>query len=314
MNFADLRTRMFERYGTGDCAGALALLDADGTWSPVEANHIAFWRACLLTRLGRHDAAITALQEAIDRDQWFSESQLRRDPDLAGLQGRPGFEHVAAVSLARYREAQSHHRPELRLLPPLNLTGNHPLLLILHGRSGNADAEALRWQPLTAQGWFVAAAQSSQIYAPGQFCWDDTEIAEREVAAHVDTVLSQQLCNPNRVVIAGFSQGGRLALWLACRRAVNTRGVILIAPAIFDIEAILAAAETRLLRSLGVYIIAGAQDNLIDSIRHTHRRLVDNGVACELEEIAALSHHYPSPFEPVMQRAVRYVKTPPETS
>jgi predicted esterase len=314
MDFAQLRTQVFERYGQGDFAGALALLDAAGDIPREQGNAVAFWRACLLTRLDQHAQAVIALHTALDEGHWFSEWQLRNDADLTPLQGRPDFEQAVALSLARHRAAQGMHKPALIVLSPKTGAAPHPLLLVLHGRSGSAQGEAPHWQLLTQHGWCVALAQSSQIFAPGQFCWDDAALAQHEVSGHVDALLASQPCDPARVTLAGFSQGAQLALRLASSGRVKARGVILVAPSIPNIDVLLAQANPDVLRALRVFILAGERDNAIESIHQIRSRLHECGTACEMLVLPHLSHDYPVPFEPVLMQAVQWVYGSPRNA
>jgi predicted esterase len=307
--FVQLRSAMFAHYAQGQYAQALSLLDAAPARFPDQVALIYFWRACLLSRLSRLEEAVAELQHGLDEGAYFSEPQLRGDSDLAPLQGRPDFERVAAVAFARYREAMRNSRSEVVLFQPEPVAERHPLLVALHGRSGNARLEIEYWRSLTAQGWFVAAVQSSQIFGGGAFCWDDQTVAERDVTIHVEAILATYPCDPDMMVLTGFSQGAQVALRLALIGKVTARGTILVAPSIppAEAEAMIGASDPAMRQALRCFIIAGEQDAALLRIRQLQARLTAANVPCELLGLAGLAHDYPDPFEPIRAQAIAFV-------
>lgn len=307
--FVQLRSAMFAHYAQGQYAQALSLLDTAPARFPDQVALIYFWRACLLSRLSRPEEAVAELQHGLDEGAYFSEPQLRGDSDLAPLQGRPDFERVAAVAFARYREALRNSRPEVVLFQPEPVAERHPLLVALHGRSGNARLEIEYWRSLTAQSWFVAAVQSSQIFGGGAFCWDDQTVAERDVTIHVEAILATYPCDPDMMVLTGFSQGAQVALRLALSGKVTVRGTILVAPSIppAEAEAMIGASDPAMQQALRCFIIAGEQDAALPRIRQLQARLTAANVPCELLVLAGLAHDYPEPFEPIQAQAIAFV-------
>ncbi|BCX02756.1 MAG: hypothetical protein KatS3mg053_0694 [Candidatus Roseilinea sp.] len=306
--FVQLRSAMFAHYAQGQYAQALSLLDTAPARFPDQVALIYFWRACLLSRLSRTEEAVAELQHGLDQGAYFSEPQLRGDSDLAPLQGRPDFERVAAAAFARYRQAMRNLRPEVVMFQPEPTAERHPLLVALHGRSGNARLEVEYWRSLSAQGWFVAAVQSSQMFGGGAFCWDDQTVAERDVTTHVEAILATQPCDPDMVVLTGFSQGAQVALRLALSGKVSAHGTILVAPSILpsEAEAMIGESDPATRQALRCFIIAGEQDVALPRIRQLQALLTAASAPCELLVLAGLAHDYPEPFEPVRAQAIAF--------
>jgi predicted esterase len=207
-------------------------------------------------------------------------------PALEPLRGRPRFEEIAAE--ARRRAAARNLTPKLLVEPPKNRTGVAPLLLVFHGATGNAAEEIERWKPATELGFIVAAAQSSQPATEDGFCWDPPrERIWQDVRAIVP-----RLPDHGRTVVAGFSQGARVALNLALEGMTVVAGsVVMVAP--------FAGSESNLppaWRRLKVSILTGENDQYCPDVEKLAAWLSERQHHVALEVIPGLGHAYPPGF------------------
>src|SRR5439155_11139442 len=116
-------------------------------------------RSCELIAAGDLEAAEDVISAALEAGHLWRVSLLST-PAIRTLEGRPKFESIAQE--ARRRVEERHLRPQILTAFPPHRGGATPLLLILHGATGNAAKELDRWRPATDLGYVVAAAQSSQ--------------------------------------------------------------------------------------------------------------------------------------------------------
>ena len=233
--FEELASRVFDLYERGAYREALDLIDREGPRFPVEAWHIAFWRLCLLARLGDVPGALSHLEQFLASGLWFPVSMLRNDPDLAGLQGHPAFQRAVAVCQRRHREAQDKATSFRIFLQPETITardaeGPVPLLIALHGNGENARRAAERWRFATSLGWALLVPQSTQVMGPDAYGWDDLERGGEEVLAHCRSLQAEGAVDAGRVVVAGFSRGAALAVYLALSGRLPVCGFIAVAP------------------------------------------------------------------------------------
>src|SRR5215469_2502697 len=105
--FEDLYDRTMQLYNAQQFAEALALLDREGARFPEQAPEVLYLRSCLAARTGQLERAEQLLAEAVDRGYWYAEPLIRQSPSWQVLQGRPEFERLAAISIAR-ADAQAH--------------------------------------------------------------------------------------------------------------------------------------------------------------------------------------------------------------
>jgi polyhydroxybutyrate depolymerase len=109
-----------------------------------------------------------------------------------------------------------------------------PLIVVLHGRGSTPVDEMQRSNLLT----LVASGRAVEVYPAGvERSWNAGRCCGAAHSLNVDDVgflnsLVRQLSsradvNPQEVALVGFSNGGKMALRLACERTLNVPGVTL---------------------------------------------------------------------------------------
>ncbi len=310
-DFWDLQEQVFTRHDEGRYADALALVDEHEDRWPERADRTVFWRACLLCRLGRVADALDVLQAAADRGMWWSEHALKGDVDLEPLWSETGFQRLAVAMRARQEEATRRATPVLEVTPPEAwLAGEDvalPLLIGLHGRGEAVPAGGGPWRAAVELGWLVAQPQASTPISTTAYAWDDPARSEQEVLGHHARLLADYTVDPDRVVLAGFSQGGTLALRLALSGALPARGVIAVCPsggaAAEQVASLVPQGAARRVRT---YLVTGERDYALDSTRALGRALAAAGAPVGLVVEPHLGHRYPPDLPHVLERGLSF--------
>ena len=289
----------------GACREALDLVTREAHVFPEYAQKTVYaWRMVMACRLGERDLALQLLRDAVEAGYWYGD--LRTDVNFARLHGMPEFERLADICMARRAEAMASAVPVIETFEPDARYAPYPLLLALHGR--NAGIEAVHWRPAVEHGWCVALPQSSQVYAPGAYTWNDLEWALAEVQAHYATLRRERPIDPERVVLGGFSQGAGRALWMACAGLIPARGLVLVGPFLPQVEDLRLLLEARDPRGLHVYLGAGQRDRYcLEVARRLMALLPQYGVVCRLEEYQDLKHAFPADFGERLPAALEFV-------
>ncbi|MBK8027589.1 MAG: hypothetical protein IPK19_40975 [Chloroflexi bacterium] len=297
-DFDALRDSIFALYHQGEFAEALSLVERESPVLklPPQAATSVYWRACFLALLGRPDDALAALQSGLRQGYWWPDRLLRGDSDLAPLQGMPAFEDVIAAC-ERLRVAAPEAKPQRLVAEPPSRPGStYPLVLALHPYNGTAADTLPHWQPLTDRGWLVAALQSSQRSGMDAYHWVDEDRARREVQDHLRALTEAYPIDRSRLVIGGFSNGGRTALLLSLTGAIAAGQVISVGSglreeslAALDWAALQVGPRPRLL------MIAGERDEPV----RTHmtgqaRTFADHGLDVTLQVVPGLGHQVPA--------------------
>ncbi len=268
-----------------------------------------YFRLCAAARLNDHALLKQTVADSLARGVWYSEFLWRESPSFKPLQGTPEFEALVQANLkARAEHATAGKTPAPLTLAP-DTAAPHPTLLVLHGNSSTAQAEVDTWRPAVAQGWLLAMAESSQMNWPGEGVWDDYETARRDVLGYFETLCAGYPVDRDRLVLAGFSLGGQVALRLALEGAIPARGFILhepYTPAQDPWEERIAAASGRDLRG---YFIASENDRgcTLESIQAVADSCVAHGIPCSLKTITDQGHNYPQDFSLYLAEALDFV-------
>lgn len=311
--FSELRRAMFRHYGEARYREALAAAREAEERFPDQETRTAYWVACLLCRDGNADEAVRVLETARNHGHWWGEGLLKKDPDLEPLWGRPEFVRLAEGCREAHRAAQAAAKPRVFILcPDVPLSpSSHPLLLSLHGRSGNAEEDAPYFQSATARGWIVALAQGIQLEGEGMYTWDDPTQAKEDVAWAYGEVLRSHPVDPNRIILAGISQGGALALALTLQgKLLPACGFVAIIPSATLIEEALDHACEAARRGVRGWIASGEKDPRCTRVRDLHAKLVRAGLVCHLEVFPNLGHEIPEDFAAQLSQALEFVTNP----
>lgn len=301
VSFRSLQSRLFELYTKGEYRKALDLVLEGEQHFPDQEGRIGFWIACLHSRLGQLDSAVQVLQGKLAHGHWWAEEKMLGDEDLAPLQDLADFRSIIAECAARRREAQKAAKPDLliRVPPSAAPSDGYPMVIALHGRDGRADAFAPYWEASTAHGWMLSVPTSSQILSPDGFGWDDRETAERDVAwAHERTCAAHRV-DRSRILVAGFSQGGALAIRMALKGdVVPARGFLVVAPSPLrdSPEVVNEWLGSGMKRGVHGWIFTGERDYARAQSMELRDRLVASGVPCELAIQRDLGHEFPTDF------------------
>ncbi len=231
-SFAEFQQQFFEYHGKPETQqAAYAMLTEAVPQFPEQANLLYNWRYCAAALLGKSDLALEIMQESIDAGFWWGEDYLRSDEDLKSLQDLPEFNRLIEVSEKLRQAAQAEAKPLAMTLPtPASATEPLPLLMALHGNNQNAQNSVAFWESAVEQGWLTVLLQSSQIFGPEMYVWNDLELGASEINAHYQQLCEEHQVDPAQVVISGFSKGGEMAIWLALKEIMPVAGFIAVNP------------------------------------------------------------------------------------
>jgi predicted esterase len=295
---------MFALYFQRRYADALTVTERLAREFPAEEATTDYWRICLLAVDGRRQAALSSMSQSLARGMWWSEEQLRADPDLASLQGNPDFERLVIICRERHA-AQSRVAPQLLIRRPEG-AGPHPLLIALHGRGSSPAKEFHWWEPALGAGWLLALPQPSQLGSPKSYVWDDIEQSQQEIVGHCAGLMDKYPVDGRRVVVAGFSQGARLAIEMSLKGLLPVCGFMAVSPGKVVADSLdewMAAGPPPALRGR---IVAGTRDAGYPLVSTVHQRLEAAGISCELDVHEGVGHAYPPDFGNVLERALSF--------
>jgi len=312
-SFSEFQQQFFEYHGKPETQkAAFDLVTEAASQFPEQANLLYNWRYCAAALLDKPDLALQIFQEGLDAGFWWGKDVLINDDDLKSLLELPEFKRLVEASEAHRQAAQAATKSLALTLPlPIDATGPLPLLLALHGNNSNAQNSATFWESAVRQGWLTVLLQSSQIFGPDAFVWNDLDLGAQEIEAHYQELSEKQGFDPAQVVVGGFSKGGEMALWLALKEIIPLAGFIAVNPGgpfIQDIENWQPLLESRkTLADLRGFLVAGEHDANLEQIKALCEMLVSQGLACELLVAPGIAHDFPADFNQVLAKALEFI-------
>jgi len=311
-SFSEFQQQFFEYHGKPETQqAAFDLVTEAFPQFPRQANLLYNWRYCAAALLGKPDLALQIMQQGLDAGFWWGEEILRNDDDLKSLLDLPEFNRLVKVSEEFHRAAQAAAEPLALTLPAPAGVISPSLLIALHGNNSNAQNSVTYWESAVQQGWLTVLLQSSQVFGPDAFVWNDLELGADEIKTHYQDVLDNHKVNSKRVVVGGFSKGGEMAIWLALKEVIPLAGFIAVNPGgpfiqeIDQWQPIL--EECKTLTNLRGFFLVGENDQNLDKIQALHNMFVARGLTCELVVAPEIAHDFPADFDRILAKALKFV-------
>src|SRR3989442_2069136 len=208
-SFPYYRDQIFDLYNDRKYREALAVAFQAKEKFPERSAKTSYWIGCLQARIGDSEGALQTLEKASKEGIWWPDQALLMEPDLEPLQSRPEFKAIIAESQRLNQQALLTAKPGMRVLTPRNFSPEerHSLIIALTPRAGHRGEFAEHWNGARNRGFLLAVPHSSQPISSEEYCWDDPERSERDVAWTYKQVRGKYNIDPAKVIVAGFSQG-----------------------------------------------------------------------------------------------------------
>jgi predicted esterase len=268
--------------------------------------------ACCHARLDEPEKALDALAAAV-RFGWDDPAELERAEDLNTLRDHPRFAGVVA-------DARACRDEEIVLYAGKNVDPKRPtpLLVLLHGLGGGPRTEVPYWHATAdAQGLVIAAPRGpTRVGARTSFGWHregaknsadfDAAAAGKRVDAAVRMAKATYTIDDDRVVLAGFSQGGGIALKMLGDFPERYRGAIAVCT-LYEAKGAAHWRAAAAKRPVRAYVMAGKLDKLVPRSRLAVEELRAGGVPTEHVEFDAVGHEPPLDYAVEQRRAIDFV-------
>jgi predicted esterase len=304
MTFQQLTDDLMRLYSESKYAEALKIVEQNSDRFPEQSARTTFWKMCLLSLCGRADDVISIFRRGLDSRLWWAESQFI-DTDLDAVRDLPEFKRLMAESIKKCIEMQAHIKPARTLLLPDDTSGELPLFIGLHGRNGHNDSNLEQWEVARRRGWMVLSPQSRQALYQGGYCWDKSDQGLRDILFHLEEVMRSYRVDRERIVTAGFSQGGGMSIYAALSEKVGARGFIGVGTVLADPSSLIPLAKPT--KSVRGYFVTGEKDRFLDKIKDIQKTLKENNIPFAEEAYSDLGHEFPPDFETSFERAIDFI-------
>jgi len=178
-------------------------------------------------------------------------------------------------------------------------------LVAVHGRNGNKHSHTEHWDVARRKGWLVLLVQSTQPLTSNSYCWDDPTQGLSDLHSYCERVSHQYLIDPERIIVAGFSQGSGMAIYAALSGTIRVRGFIGVGTFIDRPELLVPLAKQA--QSLRGYFVIGEKDHTLDKTREIQKILKENNIQFGEEVHPDLAHEFPADFNTSFDKAIKFI-------
>lgn len=309
--YGELNLKMIEHFQMGEFQQAQELIEREGENFPANRPMVDYWKMCSAARLDDRARVFEVARNFHEDGLWYGEMMWRMTPSFKALQGVEEFEQLVAESQRMQEQDSSEEGPAILKLIPQHISKETPLLIALHGNQSTSTNTLPFWRGAVNDGFVLVVPQSTQPIFKGAYIWDDLETSFGQVKMVYESLKEEF---PQRLVLAGHSMGGFIAIQMALTGDLPVHGLIANGPALpfgdapKEFEKSLSSAKERGLRA---YFIVGEKDVDIeqDAIRAFVEKIKSAGIPCELETVPGATHDYNPDYDAAFLRALQFVNS-----
>jgi predicted esterase len=270
--------------------------------------------ACCHAHLGDKDKALAALDAAI-RFGWDDPQKLEQADEFKDLRNRPQFMQLV-------KDAAACRDEDVIVYAGKGSDPGKPaaVLVVLQGLGAGPRAELPYWKPAVDRlGMVLAAPRGVTKVRSMMYGWHrcgarnssaqdyfDKPAAGKRIAEAIALAKKQFSLDEDRVVLAGFSQGGGVALHMLGDHPELFCGAVAVC-SLYQPPGIAYWQASGQKQSRRVFMIAGKLDPLLPRSQKAFEQLRAAGVTSRYEEEEREGHEYPPEYADRLQRAIAFV-------
>ncbi len=273
-----------------------------------------FQLACCHAQLNQEAQALAALKEAIAYG-WADVDRLKNADDLKSLWTNPTF-------LGLLDEAKKCSEETAVIYAGKGIDPKRPssAIILLHGLGSGPRSEVPYWKNVADDLGFILIAPKSPIKVNAMlYGWHRPGAKDSQAADYYDLPKAKECIEQaikhakekytleqERFILAGFSQGGGVALQLLTKNPEKYSGAVAVCSLCqtIDVASWRAALGKQPFR---VALLTGKLDKLHPRTLSAFERLKQAGVIPLLQAWEGVGHEYPSDYRQCLNEALSYV-------
>lgn len=268
----------------------------------------------ILFEAGRTEEAMTVWQKGLDEGYFYF--VVPRFASYDPVRNNDQFKNALAQNNRLRKKAHSESKPEFRMVTPASYSPgkSYPLLMVIHGGNQSIVKAMQTWDPnVMGDDLLIAYVQSSIQADTKSYRWDlngagiyELPTAQDEVIGLYQEIIKQYSVDTAQVSLAGFSQGGNLALIMAAEGTIPAKGFVAGCPAIrrpVDLE----TAQAATARGVRGTIFVGSKDWTAVAVQTSVDNFKEAGLQVNHIVMEDKGHEYPENFKEVLQEAIKQI-------
>lgn len=311
--YDQMRQKIGQLFQSGDLAEATHIL----AWAlPQYPDHIlanAYNLGICYAHQGEPEKAIQALEYGLDHGIWFGIWDFQFD-FWEPVKALADFQNIKERSQACLATAQAQAKATLTVITPQGYdpSQTYPLFIALHGGGETVQDFQPHWTSSRLQSEFILALpQSGRVVSMTGFSWMSEAQDRRELADHWEALQTNYPIDPSRVLVGGFSAGGKqsISLLLDKEPALPSRGFIALCPPVPEEYPPKAIARVAKRGQRGV-LLTTELDNRVEEQTQLAEAFKAGGVPLIFEITPNTGHWYPPDLAEKIDQAVAFILNP----
>jgi predicted esterase len=273
-----------------------------------------FQLACCHARLGDKDKAMATLEAAVNFG-WDDPQRLEQVEALKSLRDDPRFAKIAKGAAACADETTV-----LFAGKGVDTAKPAPLVVLLQGLGCGPRGDVPYWRPAVNQlGLVLVAPRAPTKVGSMLYGWHrpgakdrsakdyfDMAAAEKRIQEAVQAAERRWTIDQRRICLAGFSQGGGVALRMLGDRPDRYCGAVAIC-SLYQPPGVAYWRTVADQHPVRVFAMAGKLDRLLPQNQLAVEQLREAKIALRYEEMAHQGHEYPPEYPERLARAIAFV-------
>ncbi len=293
---------------------ALALVEQTASKLQGREFEVSDLTMNILFEAGRTEEALSVWEKGLE--EGFFYFVIPRSDTFDGVRRNDRFRKLVARNNQLREIAQSESKPKYKVIKPASYSpeASYPLVMIIHGGNQSIVKAMDRWDPTAIGGdVIIAYVQSSRRADTKSYRWDlggvdiySVPTAQDEVLGLYQEIVGAYAVDTGQVTLAGFSQGGNLALFMAAEGTIPAKGFIAGCPAT-STPVPLETARAAAARGIRGTIFVGAEDWTAASAETTVSNFEEAGNPVNHIVMEDKGHEFPDNFDEVLREAVKQI-------
>ncbi len=229
LSYEELQTRAVDLLRKANIDSAIVIMEYAVTKFPEEEQWSTNFLAQLNIRSGNNAKAVEIWKAGMEKGYNYNLTSHMYDRFY-----KDDSDFLRLVNMEKERNDRSHIKHEVILPAAYSQDNYYPVIFIFHGNNRNIESAKTSWVSQTMKDKYIAVFLQSYIYSNDvNYVWKsgDTK-TEKEFKDIYGKILTGYSVDTTKIILAGMSAGGRLALEFAFNEFVPVSGLVLNCPVV----------------------------------------------------------------------------------
>jgi len=291
-------------------SNAVAMLENSLDKYPEKNYRILFNLVWLYWQENNFDKMMNCYSRGHEKGYYFP-IWLGVDPWKKNFETNKHFQKIIKKNNELLAKANIDSKPGYEVLLPEGYSKEkkYPVIILLHGWTESNKHYGRVWtSEIIKKNVISGFLRSSQIVGMNAYGWDNVKKARQEVKEFYNHIKSKYSVDEDKVIIGGFSQGGKTAIGIALHQVIPVSGFIANAPGGGLPEGV-TDDSIKLVKdkNLKGIIFAGRKDHQAEEQKVLEKFLLEKKLSVNFIWLDKMVHGYPKDFSTGLNNAVKTI-------